>query len=61
MKQFRVCFELQSQLGYLLIEAESEEDAERRFEYLCPQDVLDMSGMVTEYEVDDIDEVKGDS
>lgn len=61
MKTFRVSIEMQSQSGYVEIEAESEDEAEENFQNMCADQILNMSGIIPEYEIDGIDEVKGDN
>lgn len=58
MKTFKVYFEMSSDWNDIEIEAESEEEAEEKFNSMCADDIMDRSGIVPEFELDEIEEVK---
>lgn len=40
------------------IDAESEDDAEDKFNSMCADDIMDRAGVVTEFSIDEVEEVK---
>ncbi|MBP1682509.1 MAG: hypothetical protein H6Q70_129 [Firmicutes bacterium] len=56
MKKFRIQFEMDRCCGSLILEANSADEAESEFTTLSPDDVMEMSGLVPEFEVEEVDE-----
>lgn len=56
MKKFRVSFEMDRCYGSLLLSANSEEEAKKTFELLSPDDVMELAGIVPEFEIEYIEE-----
>lgn len=58
MKTFKVYFEMSSEWNDIEIEAESEEEAEEKFNSMCADDIMYRSGIVPDFDLDEIEEVK---
>lgn len=58
MKTFKVYFEMESSWESVEIDAESEDDAEDKFNSMCADDIMDRAGVVTEFSIDEVEEVK---
>lgn len=56
MKKFRVNFEMDRSYGNLVLSAKSEKDAKNAFEMLSPDDVMELAGIVPEFEIEYIEE-----
>lgn len=56
MKKFRVSFEMDRCYGSLVLSAKSEKEAKNTFEMLSPDDVMELAGIVPEFEIEDIEE-----
>jgi hypothetical protein len=58
MKKFSISFDIDRVWSNVIIQAESEEEAERKFNKLTIGDLLDMCGEIPEAEIDEVFELK---